>query len=281
MGVDLRETVDRLRRPEHTGENRCGLCTVLNLGIAACVSVGITVVGLASVGPLPAFVAGAAGFSVFVAAIYLRGYLVPKTPTLTERYGPEWFLQFFESKPVEPARTEEGNVDAAAMLERADALTECEHEDDVCLTDGFQSAWWRRIHQVRDANMAREELSVVLGADPETMSYDTHGDAFVVFCNGDLIGRWESYGAFVADIAAGNELESRGQGWTRLSVRQRSMILQRLRAFLEACPMCEERLSAGQEVIRSCCRSTDVIAIECEGCGARVFEAEQHPDSAR
>lgn len=78
--------VDRLRRPEYTGENRCNLCTQSNLLIAA---------GLSW---LIARKSNLSGFLVAlgsIALIYLRGYLFPRTPTLTKQYFPTTVIQLF------------------------------------------------------------------------------------------------------------------------------------------------------------------------------------------
>jgi hypothetical protein len=232
MAVDFRQAVDRLRRPEYTGENRCGLCTVVNLTVAVVLSVAIASLGSLWLGPLSAAVAGGTGLAVCVAAIYLRGYLVPRTPVLTERYAPERVLQFFDGEAPDPPTTEGGDADVEATLRRAGAVTDCDRGDDVCLTDEFRDAWWTRIRELQGDDTPREELATVLGVDADALSYDEHGDAFVAFYDGDLIGRWESYAAFVADVAAANELRSRGRGWSALAVRQRSTVLQRRRVFL-------------------------------------------------
>lgn len=71
---------ETIRRPEYTGENRCMPCTVLNLIVGAAMS------GLLALTVSP--VAGGLGLVVSVAAIYLRGYLVPGTPTIMARYPP-------------------------------------------------------------------------------------------------------------------------------------------------------------------------------------------------
>ncbi|QLH80255.1 hypothetical protein [Halosimplex pelagicum] len=95
----LGSLVTRLRRPEYTGENRCLPCTVLNVGIA---SVGATLLGawLVAAG----YSTAAAGVATAVLAvslltIWLRGYLVPGTPTLTKRYLPAPVLAAFGKTP--------------------------------------------------------------------------------------------------------------------------------------------------------------------------------------
>lgn len=80
------DVINTVRQEAYTGENRCGPCTALNIGIAAVLGVivsrsskrsGIVVAGLSAL------------------CIYFRGYLVPGTPTLTKRYLPERVLRWF------------------------------------------------------------------------------------------------------------------------------------------------------------------------------------------
>ncbi|OIB55431.1 hypothetical protein [Natrialba sp. SSL1] len=85
-----------VHNPEYTGENRCLPCTIVNLVIA-----GILAVAAAVVSPLLAV----AVFGLSVAAIALRGYLVPGTPTLTKRYFPDWLLAKFDKGPEPGAGT--------------------------------------------------------------------------------------------------------------------------------------------------------------------------------
>lgn len=90
VSLNEMDLVDDLKRPEYTGENRCLPCTIVNLAIAA------------AVGALVARrrrVAGALAFGLSAALIYLRGYLVPGTPTLTKRYLPPAVLELFGKEP--------------------------------------------------------------------------------------------------------------------------------------------------------------------------------------
>lgn len=80
--------VSRVRRPEYTGENRCTPCTVVNVGFSAALAAAVGVVA-----------SPVSGFAVLVASlglVYLRGYLVPGTPTLTKRYLPDRVLRLFD-----------------------------------------------------------------------------------------------------------------------------------------------------------------------------------------
>lgn len=66
-----------IRRPEHTGENRCWPCTVVNVAL---VGAGATALAL-----LASPAVGVAGAVVGLAAVWLRGYLVPGTPRFAPR----------------------------------------------------------------------------------------------------------------------------------------------------------------------------------------------------
>ncbi|WP_435118066.1 hypothetical protein [Halolamina sp. C58] len=82
--------VDYLHQPEYTGENRCEPCTVLNLIIAAL---------LGSIVARKSKLGGVLTVVISVGLIYLRGYLVPGTPTLTKRYLPPSVLRWFGKNP--------------------------------------------------------------------------------------------------------------------------------------------------------------------------------------
>lgn len=120
---------DEIRQPEYVGENRCLPCTVVNLGIAAVAAVltaallaasGVSIGGRITGGGL--VLAGS------VATVYLRGYLMPGTPTLTKRYLPLWALRLF-GKATDPERDETGDIDVEAVLFDAGALEECPDRD--------------------------------------------------------------------------------------------------------------------------------------------------------
>ena len=105
-----RTLAERLGRPEYTGENRCLPCTVLNVAIA--------VVAAALLGRRSRR-AGGAAFLAALGLVYLRGYLVPGTPTLTRRYLPDSVLAAFGKQPVEEDVPEEMRQIAAARIEQS------------------------------------------------------------------------------------------------------------------------------------------------------------------
>ena len=130
--MDL-EIVDDLKQPEYTGENRCEPCTILNLAIAAVV--GSLVARKSRVGALLAV-------GVSIALIYLRGYLVPGTPTLTKRYLPPEVLRWFGKDPEPEVASGLGGVDTTPA-------------DDVARTD------------VTDANAAPSRAGEVATDDED------------------------------------------------------------------------------------------------------------------
>ncbi len=82
--------VSPLRRPEYTGANRCAPCTALN------VAIGLIAGGLTA---LVSPVAGVAVVAASLTLVYLRGYLVPGTPELTQQYVPRWVLERLGKEP--------------------------------------------------------------------------------------------------------------------------------------------------------------------------------------
>jgi hypothetical protein len=255
--------IDSLRQPEYTGENRCIPCTTANLVIAGALTL---LVGVVSV-PL--------GFAVLVAAlgaIWLRGYLVPGTPELTQRYLPDWVLAKFDKLPAEPYDSEGFNVET--FLLDAGVVVDDETVGDIVLDPAFEAAWYDRMAALDDGETDRDELAALIRHDPDEFGISYFGDAFVASVGPEWIGQWESRAAFVADMAAGRELADRHPDWDRMPLSVRSRALGGLRLFLDRCPTCDGDVSMAPDVVKSCCRSYDVIAVRCEGCGARLLEAD-------
>ncbi|MFC7046683.1 hypothetical protein ACFQH6_15860 [Halobacteriaceae archaeon GCM10025711] len=264
MSTTIASAVASLRQPEYTGENRCIPCTVTNLAIAVVLS---AVVAIA----FP-FLA-AALFVVSVAAIYFRGYLVPGTPELTKRYFPDWLLAKFDKLPeTDPVQAED--LDLEAALVDAGALVECEDVDDLCLDDAFRDAWHDRIETVRERDTGRRVLTDLLDVDEDDLTFQEYGEAFVALVDGRRVARWESRAAFLADVAAAELLRERSGDWHAFSIPARGRLMSGLRIFLDTCPACGGDLRFGEETVESCCREYEVVAVTCDSCGARVFEAD-------
>ena len=252
--------VDRLRQPEYTGENRCVPCTATNTVIAVVLSVAAGLV-------FPP--AGVAVFAVSVAAIWLRGYLVPGTPELTKRYFPDPLLDLFGKAPgPEIAETDLNPEETLLELGAIEP-----HENDLRATPAFSDLWDAEIESVRADTEAR--VAGLLDLDESSVSLAERGNAYVVRDDEVEVARWPSRAALVADLAAIPLLRDRAGDWEELGRVEQGQLLAGLRVFLDSCPDCDGPLSFGQETVESCCRTAEVITYDCDDCGARVMEVQE------
>ena len=129
---------ERIHQPEYTGENRCLPCTAVNIMIAGALTVAVAIISPLAAVPV---VAGS------LAAIYVRGYLVPGTPELTKRYLPTAVLELFGKAPEDTETWEtiermeyekEHAVDPETFLRDAGVVELCIGGEDICLTQSFQ-----------------------------------------------------------------------------------------------------------------------------------------------
>ena len=259
--------VKRLRQPEYTGENRCIPCTVVNVAIATGASVLIAVAST---------VLGAGVFTLSLGIIYLRGYLVPGTPTLTKRYFPERVLRWFDKDTTTPMTDETVEIDPERVLLDAGAVESCREGTDLCLTADFQQAWRERIHTTRTHDLGEDHLAGALSVSTtdDQITVEQHGEAFVAYTGDAVVGQWSSRAAVIADVAAATELSERLSDWQNLAPAEIVRVLMSLRIFIEQCPDCDGPVQVEEEVVESCCRSYDVIASACQECDARLFEME-------
>lgn len=276
-----------LRDPRYVGSNRCLPCTVVNLVIAAALTVAVAAVSIRV-----AFVT----LGIAVATIAVRGYLVPGTPTLTKRYLPDRVLAWFDKAPnsggvasgapvVDEATGEErladdgAPFDAAAVLVEAGVLLEDPTVDDFVLEERFHDAWGREARILADGDAEERVLADFLELDPGSVSTNDRSRDYAAYVGDEPVGRWESRQAFLADLAAAAVLGERWDGWRRIPIARRSELLGTLRLFLETCPTCDGRVTLGTTVVESCCRTYDVLAATCDACDARLFEANVDPEA--
>ena len=294
--------LDSIRQPEYTGANRCWPCTITNVGIAGVLTVGASIVGT----PL----LGAAVFGVSLAAIWLRGYLVPGTPELTKRYFPDRVLAWFDKGPERAgpdgfavpeatagsARADNGanaatgtdsaeteaeaaeehpepaeELEPEAVLVQAGVIEPCDDVDDLCLSASFREEWEAELERVSPEGAEKEALADVLDADGE-VAFEEFGDAFAATVDGEFVGQWESRAALVADLAAARVLPDHVSGWDRYDAPGQGTLVRSLRVFVETCPSCGGAVVPSQKTVSSCCREYDVMAVSCEECGERLLE---------
>lgn len=274
--------IERLKRPEHTGPNRCLSCTLVNLLVALSVSAIVSV--------LSSWLA-LAMLLLSVGAIYLRGYLVPGTPTLTRRYLPPRLLRAFGKRPSEtgPPVVATDPLDPERVLRATGVLTDCTTGDDVCLEERFKRAWDDHIRGIHHSEAAqRDTLGALFGAGRDAVTieeYETTAPLIldsddpvrtvVAAVDGERVGMWDSRAAFVADITAATELESRYSDWFDLGDDVRSTVLVTLRAFLDTCPMCDGDVVVSVDDGDACCGGSRVVQATCADCEDLLFEVSQ------
>jgi hypothetical protein len=257
--------LDRLREPAYTGENRCIPCTLANTAIAAAIAGVLWVAWRPSV--------AAVAFVVFLLAIYLRGYLVPGTPTLTKRYFPDAVLALFD--PPQGPGVEDPPADLETILHDAGILEPCPDREDLCLSEDFKWEWHEEIDHVRSRDLSRDILADLLGVESTAIHFQRHGEAYVLFVENQRVGTWESEAAFYADVAGATIIPEWTANWGALAPETRSSLLAGLRLFLENCPACGGVVELGEDTVESCCRTIEVFAVTCTDCGSRLLEVEQ------
>jgi hypothetical protein len=277
--------LQRVRQPEYTGENRCLPCTVVNVAIAWSGSLLVGTWLAFVVDPAVAVTVAGGLLLAGLAAVWLRGYLVPGTPALTKRYLPGRVLSAFGKNPdaelvVQPSdRAGDSDLDVEGTLLGTDALEPC-RGDDYCLTDSFREQWYARIDDLGDdvdwaAPLSRLD---VVDADAEVELADRKRSVVAVV-DGRRLGMWESRPAARADLAAATLLEDRLDGWGALAPEDRVRLTGGLRVFLETCPDCAGPLTFDTETRESCCTSQEVAAVSCTDCDARIFESPVDTDA--
>lgn len=250
--------VARFARPEYTGEGRCWPCTAVNVALLA-----VVVAVAAWFAPLAAVALAVAG----VAAIALRGYVVPYTP----RFAPLVIERLPFSKPA-GERTDVGSVaapdaDGEAVLEALIEAGVVRGETDLVLDESFRDRWRSSIERLREADLAAE-----LEATLPRVSVDRHtwrGDVRYSLASESDDDRSSSLSRPVAlaDAAAVRILTDRG-----VSRAVACRATRPLRQFLSTCPECDAALAVRDA---SCCGGfgpggpTEVLA--CDDCDAHVF----------
>lgn len=253
------DAVDALERSEYTGSNRCLPCTVVNVLLALAL---VTPLFLVSV-PL-----GSIALAGCLLAVYLRGYLVPGTPELTERYLPGPVLRVFGKGPTPPSTL--GDLDSNDVwttLETGGIVTRSA-SDGLDLDDRFRERWRAAIRTNRERDLGEEDVAAVAGVGEVVR----RGERSFSTGDGRLL-RWDSDGALLADVAAAAVLDDRFEDWSTLDPSTRRDLLKRLRLLLDRCPTCGEPTRRNHERVDPCCQPDHtVVWTECPSCGAFLGE---------
>ncbi|ELY48324.1 hypothetical protein [Natronorubrum sulfidifaciens] len=271
------DPLERIRRREYTGENRCWPCTITNSVLLAALVGTLTLLGRRTI-------AGAVAV-VGTAAIALRGYVVPYTP----RFAPA----LVAALPIDPfdhgqpaaasgslsdsSTTADGTPSAAeptgkdvlrTLLEAGVLVPE---GDDIQLTDDVRDDWRREMRTLREAELA----TLARIADEQTeSSIDARAGRnwsrpmLVLERDGGTPVTLRRSVA-IAELAAVCALESHVDAAPVRRAAGRPM-----RSLLETCPLCETELTITQS---SCCGETTPVGqtpsekLVCPACDERVF----------
>jgi len=251
----------RLRQPEYTGRNRCVPCTIVNVAIGIGLSLGLALWSR----PVAVTVGGVA-----LAAVYLRGYLIPGTPALTKRYLPTWLsTRFGKAQSTFAAETDPGST----LLE-VGLLRPTPGGSDIRLDPGFAARWTARTGEFLDSD--REDEAAALAAVLDLPIEDVlvaQGETIVsAHLDGQFLGSWPSLTAFLADLAGSELLAPVIPGWAESTSRRRIELVSTLRLFTESCPRCGGAVDLDEEHRATCCSTYEIVTADCRDCGTRLIE---------
>jgi hypothetical protein len=266
--------LDAVRVAEHTGEDRCWPCTAVN-AVVVVLAAGVAAV-LSPVASVVVLLGGAL-------AVYLRGYVVPGTPSFAPRLvaalGVESLFDHAGVADGGRARQSDdmtdGDADGEAVIRalfRAGVLRE--DADGLFLADDFQEAWRAEMASLRDLDDASLADAVADAAPFEGTGEPAFGGVSV---DGDEGSVWLSRAYAVADTAAVRALAEAG-----VPERLRAQATPPLRMLLETCPECGGQVVETTET--DCCGGTAGVydspgteVLACDDCGAVVYEFDDEP----
>ena len=259
-------TWDDVRRPEYTGESRCWPCTTVNLGVVGLVGAWLYRRDHRFLSLLAA--------AIGVAAVALRGYVVPYTPKFAPRLVSALPIptELFEVEPgrdvpesaslagVEQEGTQVlGDLAAAGVVE-ADG-------DLIRPTATVDAAWRQEMDRLAGESMGvlADEAGAKIPSLTGSEAYsDGTGEWLVV--DGGLVAR----PVVVAELAAYSALEGHVADTGAHLAGARAF-----RMFLDSCPVCETALVESSAV--SCCggysdpQTSPEEILVCPECEQRLF----------
>lgn len=260
--MDIRAFLGRLRAPEYTGSNRCRPCTLLN-GMVIGVSIGVVLLVLRELGVawLPSIGISLVLSVVGVAALYLRGYVVPGTPELTARYLPA-AVRARLGKDGSGAADPDGNT-PSARLAAADILDFPDPDEPMGVTATFREEVNRLATQMEDLDAADAIFGDMLAIPTTELWRREFGGACKILAGGKLVGKWTSSARYQSQMAMVAAVRDRIDEWAELPPSERVELVAEVRRRDQGCQECDAPLTI---VRTSCCGGTAVTRLECERC---------------
>jgi hypothetical protein len=282
----FRRRLETVRRPEYTGANRCWPCTAVNA-----VVVVVLAAGLGFYSRLLAVPVLAGG----TALVYLRGYVVPGTPSVAPRLvAPLPFDVGHDPPDDSPDGTvSEGlgrEVDPEELMTTLVERGVLEPRDgELFLDEAFRAAWTDRMADLRTADddeladraAAAADRAAAAAESPTTAASGTidgrvHGDTVLLAGGRDV---WLRRPVAIAETAAVETLAE----WD-LPERLRAPAAEPLRTFVRTCPVCAGPVR--ETTLRNCCGGPGTTlghperaALACADCSATVFVFDDPGDT--
>ncbi|MFP4627846.1 MAG: hypothetical protein ACLFMX_02530 [Halobacteriales archaeon] len=285
MSGEIESVIEGLRKPEYTGTNRCMPCTLVNLAIAAIVTVAIGVVSV---------VVAVAFAVVALAAIYLRGYLVPGTPQLTKRYLPDRIHRRFDQHPAAPEYVQpdggtsgdgepefktvekvryhkENRIVIEDYLLENGVIAFDEEAEDIHLTEAFFDRHDREYDALDADAVGLGDIGELFDEAVEEVE-DEERD-YPAYTVGFRVRKWPSEPALLADLASEAAMRSFADDWLEVPVEHRAKIREALRYLRDTCPACGEgTIIFTDDTVDSCCGTWEVVAAKCDACDVHYNE---------
>ncbi|MDR5672918.1 Membrane associated protein with Zn zinger domain [Halalkaliarchaeum sp. AArc-CO] len=261
--------LERVRRPEYTGDSRCWPCTAVNTVVVGAASVLAALLWLPAA--LPVLLGG-------LLLVYLRGYVVPYTPKFAPKLVDHLPIDVGPNHgpgdgPVSDSLTaDDVGPDPEAVLGELLEVCILEGDEDLSLSESFEEDWTERMSELADAD-EREFLDRAAAAARGDVSAERHGDRILLAGGRDV---WLSRPVAIAETAAVEALADRG-----IDPEVRTAAARPLRLFLKQCPDCGGTVA--ETTVRRCCggpggaRRPEREVLACESCEVVLFEFDE-PD---
>lgn len=257
-----------LRNPRYTGANRCWPCTVVNVLIVAAIAGIAVTTGF----PLVAGVVAVSG----LAAIALRGYVIPGTPRFTQ-YLPDPVLALFGKQQPQPGMTIPDDIVAA--LESTEVLAET--AGDIELVESFRTTYEERASElVNDAETLEATIKRQFDDITEIVTAQSMAGNdrwFAEDANGATIIQWQDRSIAAMD-AAGAELLADRIDWDQRNLLDQQAALATLRRGAKTCPECQSTLELDDGPDTVCCGGRSLTgALRCPSCEYPVVDTNDLP----
>jgi len=133
--------------------------------------------------------------------IYLRDYLIPGTPRITEQYVPHQVLNVIKSPPDQ--QSAEPRADDTDAFLRDSGVLDVTADGTLQLSPSFRQRWRDRMRDLRSGRIDAADVTPVVDASPAAVRQR----APLQFQVGEnRLVQWDSPGEVVADVGAGTEL---------------------------------------------------------------------------